>query len=157
MCQGSMSRNSRPIPTRGFTTRTTASTFTFWPLRMSVPRTRAPTSKVRGTQTKHPPRERSEVTPLTRVPDCNCIISASAAKGLADRIPTVTHSRFLGAVAAVRFHVGIASYWELGLASRNNLPHSISLSVLSSLMGFALEEKSLLRAKYARSGFGNCV
>ena len=36
---------------------------------------------VRRVHTKHPPRERSEVTPLTRLPDFNSSISTSVAKG----------------------------------------------------------------------------
>ena len=72
---------SRPIPTCGFTTRTTARILACWPSWVSVPRTRAPTSRVRRVPRKHPPRERSEVTPVTRLPDCNSSISALAAKG----------------------------------------------------------------------------
>src|SRR6267143_2004657 len=53
----------------------------FWPSCVSVVRTRAPTSKVRRAHTKHPTRERSEVTPLTRLPDFNSSMSAWAAKG----------------------------------------------------------------------------
>src|SRR5437773_8063791 len=72
---------SRPIPTCCFTTRTTARILACWPSWVSVPRTRAPTSRVRRVPRKHPPRERSEVTPVTRLPDCNSSISALAAKG----------------------------------------------------------------------------
>jgi hypothetical protein len=36
---------------------------------------------VHRAHTKHPPRERSEVTPVARLPDSNSSISASAAKG----------------------------------------------------------------------------
>ncbi len=42
-----MSRNSRPTPTCGFTTRAMASIFTFWPSCVSVARTRAPASRFR--------------------------------------------------------------------------------------------------------------
>jgi hypothetical protein len=66
--------------------------------------------------TKHPPRERSEATPPSR--DSRIPIPASP----------VTHSRFLGASAAVRFHVGKSSYTELGLASRSNLQPSTNFS-----------------------------
>lgn len=66
----SMSRNSRPIPTCGITKRTTVSIFTFLFPCLSVPRTRAWTSKVQRAHTKHSPRERSEVPPSrdSRIP-----------------------------------------------------------------------------------------
>src|SRR6266851_1704429 len=73
--------DSTPIPTWGITTRTTASIFTFLFSCMSVPRTPAWISRVQRAHTKHPPSERSEVTPLARLPDSNSSISTSAAKG----------------------------------------------------------------------------
>src|SRR5690242_14610363 len=62
---GSRSKNSSPIPTFGFTERTTASISTFRPLCVSVPRTLAPIFSGRRTQTRQPPAEISEVTPQT--------------------------------------------------------------------------------------------
>lgn len=77
----SKSRNSTPIPMRGFTTRTTPSASTFCSLRVNVTRTRDFIFSGLLVHTKQPPSDTSDVTPSVLPPVSKSISEASAANG----------------------------------------------------------------------------
>ena len=80
-CFSCTSRNSMPIPIRGFTIRTTASASITSFFLLSFSRTLLPTANGLPVHTKHPPIDRSEVIPFAAVPDSRSKHSASAANG----------------------------------------------------------------------------
>lgn len=69
------------MPTRGFTILTTASASTTWSFRESFNFSRLFISKGLLVHIKHPPSDKSDVTPLPALPIPKSINSASAAKG----------------------------------------------------------------------------
>src|SRR5208283_1822330 len=77
----SKSKNSMPMPTRGFTIRTTTKASSTSPLQVSFMRARAFIERGLLVQTKQPPKEMSEVIPLTCLPVSRSMSSTSAANG----------------------------------------------------------------------------